>query len=33
MRIGEKEVKKSEEEKRRSGGIRRDVVPDDGVWA
>jgi hypothetical protein len=33
MRIGEKEVKKSEEEKRRNGGIGRDVVPSDGVWA
>jgi hypothetical protein len=34
MRIGEKEVKKSEEEeKKRDGGVRQDVVPEDGVRA
>jgi hypothetical protein len=32
MRIGEKEVKKSEEETR-DDGMRRAVVLDDGVWA
>jgi hypothetical protein len=33
MRIREKEVKKSEEEKMRNGGMRQAVVPDNGVRA
>jgi len=28
-----RKVKKSEEEKRRDGGMRQAVVPEDGVWA